>query len=218
MPFHDRIDGLEVARVGAHRQVDGAPVARRVVVRVAEVVLDVAVAVNVPGQKGPLELGEDQLVRLPQDVREDVQAAAVRHAHDHLVRVGGRRVLDERVEQRDQRLAALEREALLAHELRVEELLERLGGDEPLEDAAALLRRQRRLVPGALDALLEPFALRLVGERQVLDAERAAVGALERRQQLAEGGGLQAAEGPAVHDAVEVALAEAELVEIEERV
>ena len=216
--FHDGIDGLEVTWIRAHRQVDGASVARHVVVRIAEMVLDVAVTVDVPGQKGPLELPQDQLVRLPQDVREDVQAASVGHTHHHLVHVGCRRVLHQGIEQRDQRLGTLQREALLAHELRVEELLERLGGHEQLEDAAALLRRQRRLVPGALDALLDPFPLRLVGERQVLDAERAAIRAPQRRQQVAERGGLKAAEGPAVHLAVEVAVAEAELVEIEERV
>ena len=136
----------------------------------------------------------------------------------HLVHVGGRRILYQGVEQRDQRLGTLQREAFLAHELRVEELLERLGGDEQLEDPPAVVMGQGRLAPGALDALLDPFALRLVGERQVLDAERAAIGAPERGQQLAEGGRLEAAEGPAVHLAVQVALAEAELVEIEERV
>ena len=75
-----------------------------------------------------------------------------------------------------------------------------------------------RLVPGALDALLEPFPLRLVGERQVLDAERAAIGVLERRQQIAEGSGLETPEHPAVHRAVQVGLAKAEVVESEERV
>ena len=217
-PFHDGIDGLEVTRIGAHRQVDGAPVARRVVVRIAEMVLDVAVAVNVPGEKGPLELAQDQLVRLPQDVREHVQTAPVGHAHHHLARTGCRRVLDQDIEQRDQRLRTLQREALLANELRVEELLERLGGHEHLEDTAAVIVGQGRVVPGALDALLEPFALRLVGERQVLDAEGAAIGALERSQQLSEGDGLQAAEGPAVHRAVHVGLSKAELIEIEKRV
>jgi hypothetical protein len=85
-------------------------------------------------------------------------------------------------------------------------------------DTPAVIVAQRRLVPGALDTLLEPFPLRLVGERQVLDAERAAIGAPERGQQLAEGRGLQAAEGPAVHRPVQVRLAKAELVQIEERV
>ena len=52
-------------------------------------------------------------------------------------RVGG--VEQERVEHRDERLRALEAEALLPEVLRVQEALERLGRVQALEDAALLL-------------------------------------------------------------------------------
>ncbi len=195
-----------------------APVARRVVVRIAEVVLHVAVAVDVPGRKVPSNsariISYGLLKMCASTFRRPRWGMPITISSD----AGGRRVLDERIEQRDQRLATLEREPLLPDELRVEELLERLGGDEPLEDAPAVLGVSAGWFPRALHALLEPFAPRLVGECQVLDAERAAVGASERREQLAEGRGPQAAEAAAVHLAVQVALAEAELAEIEERV
>ena len=49
-----------------------------------------------------------------------------------------RRVVQDPVEQRDQRLAALEREALVADVLRVQEALEALGLDHLLEHALLL--------------------------------------------------------------------------------
>ena len=49
------------------------------------------------------------------------------------------RPLEDRVEQRDGRLGALDAEALLADVLRAEELLERLGRVQPVEDVALLL-------------------------------------------------------------------------------
>ena len=48
-------------------------------------------------------------------------------------------VLDERVEQRDERLGALEREALLADVLGVQELLEAVGGGQRAEDVPAIV-------------------------------------------------------------------------------
>ena len=49
-------------------------------------------------------------------------------------------VVEDGVDQRDGRLAAFQAEALLADVLGVEELLERLGGVEAVEDPAVLLR------------------------------------------------------------------------------
>ena len=54
--------------------------------------------------------------------------------------LGGRG--EDRVEQRDDRLAALEREPLLADELGLQEGLERLGGVEPAQDAQLLVARR----------------------------------------------------------------------------
>ncbi len=157
--------------------------ARGPVVRVAEVVLHVAVAQDVVGQWRALELREDHLVGLLKHVRQHVEPPAMRHAQHDLGHLQPRRLLHQRVEQRHERLAALQREALLPGVARLEELLEHLRGDEPLEHRAALVGAQLGMVAPRLHALLQPFA-------------RAARAALERRP---------------VHDAVEVALAEAEL-------
>ena len=119
-----------------------AAAARRVVARVAEVVLHVAVALDVGGQERAFELGEDHLVGLAQDVGEHVQAAAVRHAHDDLFDPAVAGVLDQGVEQRNERLGALEGEALLADVLGVEELFEALGGGQRVQDVLAIVGAQ----------------------------------------------------------------------------
>ena len=79
-------------------------------------------------------------VRLADDVGQHVEPAAVRHADDDLVQPScGGGLAEHRVEQRDDRLAALEREPLLADVLGLQERLERLGRVEPAEDVQLLL-------------------------------------------------------------------------------
>ncbi len=84
--------------------------------------------------------------------------------------------------------------------------------------AALGVGSQVGMVAARLDALLQPRAPLLVGDRQILDAERAAVGLGERRDELAERAAGAAAERLPVHDPVEIASVEAELLELQERV
>src|SRR5690606_4572033 len=128
----------------------------------AEVVLHVARALHALRVEVALELREDLRVALAGDVGHHVETAAVGHADADLVEAVLRRLRQDRVEQRDERLAALEREALLPDELRLQERLERLGGVEAAQDAQLVLAR-RAGVPG-LEPLLEPLALRAVRE------------------------------------------------------
>ena len=190
---------------------------RGVVARVAEVVLDVAVARRLAGEQRALELREDHLVRLADHVGEDVQPAAMRHAEDDLLDAQRARLLDERVEHRDQRVAALEREALGGGVADLQELLERLRLEQVLEDADAVLGGELGAVLRRLHALLEPLSLLLVRDVQVLDAERAAVRAPEAFDQLAQWSPARAAEAAAVDRALHVRLGEAELGGVEQR-
>jgi hypothetical protein len=73
------------------------------------------------------ELQEQILRHLAEHVHKDVEAPAMRHADDDLLRAIGAGALDELVDRRDQALAAFEREALLADVLGVEVALEVLG-------------------------------------------------------------------------------------------
>ena len=122
----DRVDGLEVARVGGQADVHLPSRARRVVGRVAPVVLDIAIGV-VGGLEVVLELVEDEIEGFAEDVDQDVEAAAVGHPHDDLFGAGFRGGVHELVERRDHRLDALEGEAFLALVAGVEKGLEDLG-------------------------------------------------------------------------------------------
>ena len=137
-----RVDRLQVRRVGDHRDRGGVLAVRGgELAGLAEVVLHVAGALRGLRVEVPLELGEDLLVRLADDVGQHVEPAPVGHADDDLVQAGLGGGLQHLVEQRDQRLAALQREPLLADVLGLQEGLERLGRVEPVEDVLLLLRR-----------------------------------------------------------------------------
>ena len=131
-----------------------------------------------------LELLEDLVVALADDVGQHVEPAAVGHADHRRVEpgVGGHR--QDLVEDRDRRLGAFETEPLGADVLRGEELLERLGGVEPLEDALLALLGDGRL--HALDLGLDPALLVGVLDVHVLDADRAAVRVAQHAEQVAE--------------------------------
>ncbi len=183
--LQDRVDGLQVGRVRDDADLGGVlTVRRRVLAGLAQVVFHVAGAVSRLRVHPPFEFIEELLVRLPDDVGEDVEPAAVGHAHHHLVqpRLGGR--LEHRVEQRDQRLAALEREPLLAHVLRLQERLERLGPVEPEQDLLLLLGVRLGVLD--LDALLDPAALLRVLDVHVLDADPAAVAVAQDAEHVPE--------------------------------
>ena len=122
-------------------------VGRDVVGREAEVVLDVAVAADGLGQVVALELVEDHSVGLVEDVGQDVEPAAVRHAHDDFADPGRAGALDDGVEQRDQHLAPLEREPLLADVVLLQERLEELGRVQLVDDPPLLPGVELRAVP-----------------------------------------------------------------------
>ncbi len=133
----DRIDGFQVAGVGREREMDRVLVGCHVVGRETEVVLDVSITADGFGQVVAFEFVEDHSVRLVEDVCQHVQPTAVRHAHDNLAHARRARSLDHGVEQRDQHLAAFEREPLLTDVVFLKERLEELGRVELVDDAAA---------------------------------------------------------------------------------
>ena len=200
---------------------DDLPGVGLVVAGVALVVLHIAVALDPVGQGRTLELGEDHLVGLAHDVGEHAQPAAVRHAQDHLFDADPGRALDERVEHRDQGLAALEREAFLSGELDVQELLETLRLDEFGEDALAIGGREGRCVARGLHALLEPGALLGVADPGVLDTHRPAVGLAQRGDEFGERRRLlraESAEAAGVAGHPQIARIERVVGDVEQRV
>ena len=91
---------------------------------------------------------------------------------------------EHRVQQRDQRLGALQREPPLADELGLQEHLERLGHVEPGQDADLLVMLGPAVRP--LDPRLDPGALLRVLHVHVLDADSAAVGVAQHAEYLAQ--------------------------------
>ncbi len=115
-----RVDGLEVARIRnqahAHLAVGrrARPVRREVVLHVA----GPAFGIEGDSLDRPLafELAQDVLVGHADRVGEHVQATAVRHPEDDLVRARFGGELDRLVEHRDHHVETLERELLLTEE------------------------------------------------------------------------------------------------------
>src|SRR5207237_9816081 len=134
-----------------------------------------------------LELGEQLAQPLAEHVDELVGSASVGHAEYDLFSALPPELLHRPVQQRDQALRALEREALLADVLAVEEGFQRLGIGEAREDAQLLLAREGRRVLRRLHALLQPPLDGRILAVHVLDADGAAVGPLEVREDLAKG-------------------------------
>ena len=138
----DGVDELEVRRVRLEVDEDRLAAAQRVGALGAVVVLHVAGAAlrdrrDGLERGGALELGEDRVVRPAEVVGQDVQPAAVGHAHDDLARPVRRRELDQLVEHRHGHVEALDGELLLPEVGLVQEALEGVDLDEPARGATA---------------------------------------------------------------------------------
>ena len=105
-------------------------------------VLHVARAFDVVGRVGAaLELVEDGAMRLGHHLGQHVEPAAMGHAEHDLLHAERAAALDDLLERRDQRFAAVEAEALGALVLDVDELLEAFGLDQLLQDRLLAFRR-----------------------------------------------------------------------------
>ncbi len=108
------------------------------------------------------------------------------HAHHDVADAQRGCLLDERVEQRDQRLGAFQREALLPHVVGVQESLEGAGTAKHQRDALLAFAGIGGLVEALLHALLQPPALAGVLDVHVLHTDGAAVGGLQHTENLAQ--------------------------------
>lgn len=183
--FDDGIDRFEVRGVGCER--DGQLAAARSAIVSLEtlVILDVARALHARGVEVAFELGEDRAIGLADDVRQHVQAPAMRHADDGCVcpRLGG--VIEDLPEEHDGRLATFQTEALLADVARRQELLERLGVVQGCEDAELVILREGLV--RALDPLLDPELLVRALDVHELVADGLAVGIAQHLEDGFEG-------------------------------
>ena len=196
-PLDDGVHGFEVGGVRRQGDREFLPGAATEDAAGTLVVLDVTRSLDRLGVQVALELLEDLLVRLADDVGQDVEAAPVRHPHHDLDHPGSGGRVEQGVEQHDGRLGAFEAEALLAHIAGVQEALEHLGRVEAVEDVALLVEVERDGL--SLDVLLDPALLLGILDVHVLDAERAAVRVPQHVEDVLEGGGLAAGQ-PVGHE------------------
>ncbi len=186
-----RVDDLEVRWVRRQRQMHLIAV-ELAIGRRAEMVLHVAGAFDFVGRRrAALEFVEQRAVRLAHHLGENVQAAAVRHADADFLDAEIAAALDDLLERRDQRLGAVEAEALGAGIFDVEEFLEAFRLDQLVENGALALAREADLLVAAFDALLDPRLLRGVGNVHELDADGLAIGAAQDGDDLAHGRELE---------------------------
>jgi hypothetical protein len=209
-PLHHRVHPLEVARVRGHAH--GQRLARVRVVGAGgpQVVLHVARALGGVRVRLSLELREDLGQGLADGVGQHVQAAAVGHADHGLPHALARGVGEHAVQERDGGLAALQREALVADVLRMQEALEALRLHHLLEDPAARGGVEGRPVPRGLHPDLQPLLALGVGDEHVLDADGAAVGVAQDLEHLPQGGPVLP--GKAVGDELAVQVPQREAV------
>src|SRR5215468_9008841 len=140
------------------------------------------------------------------------------HADDHLVHAELAAALQDLLQRRYQRFAAVQAEALGARVFTVEEALEQLGGRQPLQNRALAHVGEAGLVVADLDALLDPGLLARILDVHELDADIAAVGLAQGRHDLPQRRGLVSQQVVDVDRPLQVAFGEAVSARIELRV
>ena len=117
-------------------------------------VFDVARAFDVVRRRrAALEFVENGAERLAHDVGQHVEPAAMRHADDDLLEAELAAALDDLLERRDQRLAAVEAEPLGAGILDVEESCSKPSASTACRGWPSCLPGEGRLLVRSLDTL-----------------------------------------------------------------
>ncbi len=214
--FDDRIHDLEVRGVECQHRMHvtcrGAQVCRE-----SLVIFHIPRALEVAQVIAALELREQRRGCLAEQIHQDVQPAAVGHADDDLLHPGGPAALNQIVQQRNERVAAFEREPLLADVFRVQVALEPLRRRQLPEDVALLLGAEAVVDAAFLEQVLQPQTL--LGQRYMgeLRPDGARVQKLQLRQDLAQRHPLRHRIGATGGEElrVQVRLGQAEVVQVQ---
>ena len=206
---HHRIDDLEMRRVGGQRQMD-LVVVELAVRRRAEVIFDVARAFDLVGiGRAALEFMEQSAVRFAHHLGQHVEPAAMGHAEHDLAHAEIAAALDDLLQRRDQRFAAIKAKALGAGEFQIAEFFKAFGFDQLHQNGAAAFAGEADLLIRTFDAFLDPALLRTIGDVQEFNAHGLAIGALADRHDLAQRAVFQAEHVIEEDFAVEIGLGEA---------
>src|SRR5258708_36050576 len=142
---------------------------------------------------------------MPDDIRQHIQTAAVRHAQRNVFDAEVAGALDQLIKQWNDRFAAFDRKTFLPQELRVQKALELLGRYQFPEnlflDFDGDWFRMNQLAP---DLLAQPKLFFLALNVAILDADFAAVRALQNIQNLAQRRGLSPAQPAGNEQSIEI--------------
>ena len=176
-----RADDLQVRRVKRQRQVNqtafGFDIRRE-----AHVVLHVTGAEMFFMFAG--EFVEQLLGLFTQYVDQHVQTTTVRHTQHHFTGAALARMADHLFEHRHQRVAAFQREAFGSRELRAQVAFQTFRGGQLAQEALFLFRGKGGMP--RFKTLLNPTFFFGAGNVHIFRADVAAVGLLERVNQIAE--------------------------------
>lgn len=177
--FDDGVDGFEMAWVSGECDIDFVACFGGVGIIVTEVVFDITVAVDAFGDIIFCKFFKDKVIGFAHDVGEDVEAAAVGHAHDDGFYAHAWAFFDNGVEGWDEGFGAFEGEAFLADVAGMEEAFEDFCLVNFAEDADAFFFREVGLVEGGFDMGLEPVAFGHVLDMHVFATDGTAVGLIK---------------------------------------
>ena len=179
-----RVDDFQMRRVKrqgeVHRPRVGIDIRRK-----SLVILDVVV-VAVAELYPAFELVEEVARHLAENIGQYVEASAMRHADDHLVGAGYAGLLHHPVENRDQRLSTLEREALLPDIAGVQILFQVFRRDHAIQNPVAPAFAKVGPRQRGFELYLDPALLRTVLHVHILGADRAAINLFEPTDDVAQ--------------------------------
>ena len=216
--LHDGIDRFEMARVGREANLHLGAILQLPDRAIAEVIFHIAIARHEVGDVVGGKFGEDDLQRFLQEIRQDVEPAAMGHPHANLLDPMMRTAAENRIQDHHERLRALERKAFLPDVASVQKRFERLGFEQRAQDRDLRLARSLALGRPRLEPVPDPVADARVLDVLKFRADRIGVNAFEQRDHFAQRHLAAVEKEFGRHLEVEVLLAEAELAQAQERI
>ena len=134
-----------------------------------------------------LELSKQHAWVFAVDIDQHVESATVRHTYDNFFDARTASSVDDFIQQRDQALAAFQRESLLADVLFVQVFLEISSGGEPAQDVALFVGVELWATAHLFHPALQPAFL--FGRRDVREfgADSPTIGVLQQAVDAAQG-------------------------------
>ena len=185
-----RRDRLQVRWVMEQHELDFA-VAGSLPHRTAQVILEILRSQR--GIRSPREKRKESRGWKLENIRDDVQPAAMRHTQHQLFDTLLRGGLDDRLEQRHEALASFEAVLLVLRIRGALVVLEGFGGDERGEHTHGFGVAQSRRPAQRLHPRPQPSLLFLGTHVPALERERTAVARLQASEQLRQRAGCRAA-------------------------